>query len=155
MPLALATLEGTNEMTTKLLSRPVPKIMRRPGRTHIVSSGFALYGTDEEHMGFQELGGWLTSLKKGVSSAASSVGSTVMDAARTVVDLNAKYSQPLLDKAFATAGVSATEQGGNVTYTNPQTGATIVVEGKKTPEWVMPAAIAGGALVLVLLLKRK
>lgn len=184
MPLALATLEGTNDMTTKLLSRKPPKIMRRPGNTHLVSSSFALYGTDSEYVGIQELGGWLTDLKKTVKGAASSVADAGSAIVRPVASIAAETLRTVAVPAGQAVGAvigTAAGTGGTPAAAGQGAGASFLDSlsslfgGKKstsptldssgnvvylpttnaTPTWIAPTAIGGGVLLLVLLLKKK
>lgn len=150
----LQTLEGDSIMD---ITRSYPKI---PGTRRVVTPHFALYGSDDyEGSTVGPLGGWLTDLKKGASKAVRSAGSVVMDVGRSVAPivgtavgsgLKAAGLVPSLPGAGTDVAQSAQIPGGLIQYVpDPQTQPVAT-----TPTWVMPAAFAGGALLLVLALKK-
>lgn len=128
MTIPLTTLEGIDTVQNRLLSRKTPYNFRQPGNTHLASTGFALYGEENVYADEMEpMAGWLTSLKKGVSSAVSSVadagssvvrgtGGAVMDVARSVVPVAA-------DAYGRVAASAANSASGGATGAAAQSGA--------------------------------
>lgn len=182
MSLRLSTLEGLDTMSNRLLSRPAPRRMIQPGRTHLVNPGFALYGTEETE-DFDALTGWWTDLKKGVSKAADTVVNTGSDIGRAVGHIAADTLRTVavpvgqsvgavIGTAMGTGGTPAAAgqgaggdflnsisslfgggQSAPVATINPATGQ--VMYSQPAPNYTPLLAMGGVALLAVLILKKK
>lgn len=165
MAIPLATLEGITMQTARR-----PRTLRRR-----ILSGHALYGMDNPFDGndLTPLGGWLTSLKKGVASAARTTVSTL----RPVVGLAAEVTRgaakivspsvpaavpaipPVSSWANLIPSASSLAAGANALATTAQANSGIVPqsapEKQGLPSWAIPAGIGVAALVVVMALKKK
>lgn len=130
----------------------------------IATQHFALYGSDDvEGSTLGPLGGWWTDAKKAVSKQVRSAASVVADVGRSVAPivgtavgtgLKAAGLVPTLptgDIAMDSGAQMAQIPGGQIqyiptAYAQPQQG---------TPQWVIPAAIGGGLLLVVLAMSKK
>jgi len=110
----------------------------------------ALYGIDPDDV--MPLGGWFTSLKRGVSRGASSLISAAKSSGIPVVSTIASSvrsggeiaeSSGLIPQAFRTGSAA---RGGS---SEPE---AVAVQAGGLPSWAMPAGLA--ALVAVLLLRK-
>lgn len=111
----------------------------------------ALYGLDREDI--ENLGGWFTSLKKGVSRGTSSlisavkssgipVASTIASSVRTGGEI--AESSGLIPQALRTGSAA---RGGS---SEPE---AVAVQAGGLPSWALPAGLA--AIVAVLLVSKK
>ena len=166
MAIPLATLEGTNMriQTRRRTIRPRPALR-----------GHALYGMDNPFGGddLTPLGGWLTSLKKGVASAARTTVSTL----RPVVGLAAEVTRgavkivspsvpaaipaipPVSSWSNMIPSASSLVAGANALAATTQANSGIVPQSAPAkqglPSWAIPAGIGAAALVVVMAMKRK
>jgi hypothetical protein len=155
--MVLQTLEGENIMDWTR-NRPALNPAQRIATQH-----FALYGTDDvEGSTLGPLGGWWTDAKKAVSSQVRSAVSVVADVGRSVAPivgtavgagLKAAGMVPTLPGGTPDPAAAQMAQipGGQIqyiptSYGQPQQG---------TPQWVIPAAIGGGLLLVVLAMSKK
>lgn len=168
MSIPLATLEGIEMQTARR-----PRHLRRR-----IPTGHALYGIDNPFGGddLTPLGGWLTSLKKGVGSAARSTVKTlrpVVGVAAEVARGTAKIVNPISPAAVPALppvskmvpalsnlipSSSTLVSGANAligqNVGNPATGLQYPAPEKpRLASWAIPAGIGVAVLVAVMALK--
>jgi hypothetical protein len=99
----------------------------------------------------RQLGDW-----SDVFTAALSAGATVHQAQQQLklatATLDAQRRQQAADSARIAAAQQAAQQRAMVPL--PSDGYSVQLEHDALPSWVVPAAIGGGALMLLLLLRR-